>query len=62
MADETIMPREIILKEPAQKGMNCNEVELKRSVNPRNEIREAKIMFEDVIYRHGVTSERSNNQ
>jgi len=34
MADETIMPREIILKEAAQKGMNCNEVELKRSVNP----------------------------
>jgi len=34
MADETIMPREIILKEAAQKGMYCNEVELKRSVNP----------------------------
>jgi len=31
--DETNMPLEIILKVTAQKGMNCNEVELKRSEN-----------------------------
>ena len=46
------MPLEIILKVAAQKEMNWNKVE----------VREAKILFGEGIYWHGVPSERTNNQ